>query len=221
MGSQSEPAKAFLALPALDRRTFEGWHMDGWVRWLAGLRGVYERRMTAMCTALDQGAHQLKQSTPVSDTDTDWGVVTKTRLLSFSWPRGGMFVWVRVHFEEHPLWQSPGESLPRLDGPRLATALLVFLTRRPHLVIVAPGAMFSATETIAARRGWRYMRLCFAAEGGGEVEPCARRFANGVQRFWRIKSVAEMEKMIHEFDDGDLGAVNDDGLGNIGLGMGC
>ena len=43
----------------------------------------------------------------------------------------------------------------------------------------------------------------------------------GVQRVWRIKSVAEMEKMIHEFDDGDLGAVNDDGLGNIGVGMGC
>ena len=33
----------------------EGWKMDGWIRWLEGLRGNYERRMQVMCEALEEG----------------------------------------------------------------------------------------------------------------------------------------------------------------------
>lgn len=219
MGSQTEPTKTFRALSARDKLTFDGWRMDGWVRWLEGLRGVYERRMNVMCAHLDAGSHQLKQSTPISDLDADWGVITKTRLLSFDWPRGGMFIWLRVHFENHPLWQARGDSVPLLDGPALSAALMIFLTHKPHLVIAAPGTMFSATPALAAERGWQYMRLCFAAEDGERVEPCAKRFANGVQRFWRIKSVAEMEKLIHELGVGGKNNMGD--FNTMNCGMGC
>lgn len=219
MGPQPEPAKTFSGLSSRDKLTFEGWRMDGWVRWLTGLRGVYERRMNAMCTHLDAGSYQLKQSTPVSDLDADWGVITKTRILSFNWPRGGMFIWLRVHLENHPLWQVRGETVPVLDGPALSTALMLYLTHRPHLVIAAPGTMFSATGDVAAEQGWRYMRLCFAAEPEERVEPCAKRFANGVQRFWRIKSVAEMEKLIHELNA--EGVSNVEGMNTMSCGMGC
>ena len=84
-----------------------------------------------------------------------------------------------------------------MDGPALCTALFVLLTRKPHLVIVSPGLMFSATEEIAAARGWAHYRLCFAAEDDAdEVAACSRRFAEGVRRFWRIKRVAELERLL-------------------------
>ena len=220
MGQQTESIKAsFLSLSARERLVFEGWQTDGWVRWLAGLRGTYERRMNAMCAILDEESHQLKQSTPVRDSEADWGVITKTRLISFDWPRGGMFIWVRIHLESHPLWQARGRAVPLLDGPALSSALMMYLTYKPHRVLAAPGSMFSATPEISGELGWRYMRLCFAAESDDNVEPCARNFGLGVQRFWRIKSVEEMEKLLDEMSN--EGVESTQGLSNIGYGMGC
>lgn len=201
-----------------NKALFQGWQTDGWVRWLAGLRGVYERRMNTTARILDASSFQLKQSTPLHTLDEDWGVITKTRLMSFDWPRGGMFLWVRIHFENHPLWQAKGRTVPLLDGPAFSVALMMYLTHKPHLVLAAPGTMFSATDEINAERGWRYMRLCFAAEDESLVEPCAKRFANGVQRFWRIKSVEEMERLVKEMQaDG----VDMEGVSPIGYGLGC
>jgi carbamate kinase len=55
-----------------------------------------------------------------------------------------------------------------------------------------------------------------------DVDACSLRFAQAVQRFWRVKSVEEMEKYIEEMDLAN-GAqqADDDGLVNIGSTMGC
>jgi len=206
--------QAFLALRGpRDRAAFAGWKMDGWVRWLSGLRGSYERRMVAMCTILDEGSFQVKQGTPVSTSDAELCVVTKTALFTFSWPRGGMFVWLRMCFEAHPLWQALGSDGAAIDGVVLSSAMMIFLSRPPHLVLVAPGMMFSATPDIRAKDGWRYYRLCFAAETDANIEACSHRFVAGVQRFWRIKKVKELEDLIE-----DLPKVNEVMAGAGGVG---
>ena len=166
--------------------------------WLSGLRGEYERRMQTMCKNLEENAYQLKQSTPVRDSDWDWGVITKTKLYEFEWPRGGMFLWLKVHFEAHPLFGAVGSQGNVIDGPALSSALMIFLTHKPFLVLVSPGMMFSATPEIAQRRGWAYYRLCFAAETDEMNSACSIRFGQGVQKFWRIKKVAEIEALLEE-----------------------
>lgn len=221
MGKQPETVtSSFFSLAPREKLTFNGWSMDGWVRWLAGLRGSYERRMNRMCTILDDHSFQLKQSTPVKHTDADWGVITKTRIMSFDWPRGGMFLWLRIHFENHPLWQAKGKRIPVFDGPRLAIGMFILLTHKPHLVLAAPGSMFSANESVGAERGWRHVRLCFAAEAEENVEPCAERFGQGLQKFWKVKA-DEMEDLIEEFMTNGASA-NQEGVSNLGYyGMGC
>lgn len=219
MGPQAAAAESFRALSPRERLVFGGWKMDGWVRWLAGLRGSYERRMVRMCDILDDQAFQLKQSTPVRDVDSEWGVITKTRLLSFDWPRGGMFVWARVHYEEHPLWQARGDgSVPLFDGPNLAIALLMFFTHKPYLVLPAPGATFGATPEIVGTRAWAYLRLCFAAEDEKNVDLCTEKLMAAMQKFWRIKDTKEMTKLVEEFTAPNVAA---EGLDNIGYPMGC
>ena len=69
-----------------------GWHVDGWVRWLQGLRGNYERRMQTMCSILE-GGKELVRSGRRKSIDNDWSVVDKVTLFDFIWPLGGMFVW--------------------------------------------------------------------------------------------------------------------------------
>ncbi|CBY01547.1 hypothetical protein IAQ61_003369 [Plenodomus lingam] len=172
-----------------------GWKVDGWVRWLEGLRGNYERRMQVMCDVLDAGkelvkAGRRKSLTEVVEED-GWAVVEKTHMYSFVRPVGGMFVWVRFDFRSHPLAR-------QVPAARLSQALWVFWTQKPYLCLVAPGSMFAATQEIRDKDSFSCFRLCFAACPTEDVEDISKRFAEGAQAFWRIKKKEKMDKLLEE-----------------------
>ena len=112
--------------------TQSGWQVAGWVRWLEGLRGNYERRMQTMCRIFEEGKYLVKTtrrrsldaeladltlssntdaeegskpalSTPQPSEDEDWRLVTRTPLYNFQWPRAGMFLWLELDMSSHPL----------------------------------------------------------------------------------------------------------------------
>jgi DNA-binding transcriptional MocR family regulator len=209
-----------------DRAAFAGWDTSGWVRWLEGLRGAYERRVGRMCRTLDEGA-TLLTTAPVSASasDSEWAplAVTKTTLYSFRWPRGGMFIWLRVHLESHPLWQARGPSpqIPVLDGPVLAAALMIWLTTKPFRVLVATGSMFSANDEVRVEDGWKYHRICFAAEDEANVDLAAERFVEGVRRFWEVTDARVVERLLGELGpSGEVEALGE-GVSSLGWYMGC
>ena len=164
-----------------------GWQTDGWVRWLEGLRGNYERRMQTMCNILEEGKELVKTGRRRSISQ-EWGIVDKVPLYDFVWPLGGMFIWVHMNFETHPLWK-------KTTPPKLAQALWVHLTTEKYLVLVAPGSIFAPTEEIREKRSWAYFRMCFAAVDEPDVEKLSRRFVAGVQHFWRQKNLDDIEEM--------------------------
>ncbi|CAN8095504.1 unnamed protein product [Discula destructiva] len=233
IGQQQQPAavaQSWLSLRTnTERAAFTGWQMDGWVRWIAGLRGEYERRMNRMCRILDEGAVWIKQGTPRAAADSDVCVLSKVTLYEFDWPRGGMFVWLRVFFESHPLFGVPSsDGADIIDGTALSTGLLLFMTQKPYLVLVSPGMMFSATEAIRRNVGWQYFRLCFAAETEENVDACSQRFTQGVKRFWGIKTAKELEEIIKDSPVAAAAAAaqgdeeeEQQQLGNLGMYMGC
>jgi DNA-binding transcriptional MocR family regulator len=203
----------------------KGWDMTGWVRWLEGLHGEYERRMTTMCDLLDQGRTQLKTGRRPSLTqltarlapaqeaapsaDEDWAVIETVPMYSFPRPAGGMFVWITMALETHPLAR-------KVAGPRLAQALWVLLTQAPFRVLVAPGTMFAPSEEVAAERAWKCFRLCFAAVERAELEGVSGRFVGGVRRFWGIREVKVIDELLKELE-----GIEDKGEGmGSGMGMG-
>ncbi|KAJ6076959.1 hypothetical protein N7499_008940 [Penicillium canescens] len=151
------------------------WKVDGWMHWLDGLRKSYESRMNSMCSIIE-GQDDLVSSD------------NKNNIYSFDWPRGGMSVWVRIHFETHPL----ADQIP---GPNLAHFFWLFLMQRPHLILVTPGHMFSPTDEVAEEHGWKYIRLCFAAVSTEMVEQCSKRFVRATREFWAIDGVQELEEI--------------------------
>ena len=196
-----------------------GWNADGWIRWIEGLRGNYERRMNTMANILEAGSEIVKSGrrnslsealsgSSSNDTDEDeWAVVEKTQMYSFDWPIGGMFLWVRLHFENHPL-------ASKIGGARLSRAMWIFWTTKPYLVLVTPGTIFSPNDDIREKLGWQYFRLCFAACDEEELKPISKRFVDGVNAFWRIKSVKKIDELLEE----DEAAVEQrDGVQDIRL----
>jgi len=160
-----------------------GWKVDGWVRWLEGLRGNYERRMNAMCDILSDGKFVLsakpqpRESKPIIDTLEDWDIVDKSQMYDFVRPRGGMFIWIRFNFESHPLAK-------KISPSKLAKVFWVHLTKKPYLVLAAPGDLFAPTAEIKEKDAFHYFRLCFAACPDEEVEDISRRFVDGCRSFW-------------------------------------
>ena len=183
----------------------EGWKAGGWIRWLEGLRGNYERRMTKMCKIMDAGKYLVKSgrrqslsvlAQPEAENAADeWSVVEKTQLYSFDWPVGGMFLWLKIQFENHPLYPTYKKSG---ELSRLSRALWVFWTTDPYLVLVSPGQIFSPTPEIAEAEGWKYFRLCFAAINEDELGPTSKRLTDAVGAFWRIKDKKAIEKLLEE-----------------------
>ncbi|KAF1998182.1 aromatic amino acid aminotransferase 1 [Amniculicola lignicola CBS 123094] len=189
-----------------------GWKVDGWVRWLEGLRGNYERRMNDMCDELDAGKYLVKAGRrnsfdEIADEQDDWAVLEKAKIYDFVRPLGGMFVWVRFDFSTHPLRKV-------VDAKRLSQALWVYWTAKPYQVLVAPGSMFAPTEEIRDQDAFNCIRLCFAACPVEDVKPISKRVSDGAQAFWRIKKKEAIDKLLED----DEGMSNAQGV-DAGLGL--
>jgi hypothetical protein len=109
-----------------------GWKTDGWVRWLEGLYGSYERRMQKMSSILEEEKHALRSSNrrPTdlassfsSDKDEEYPVVSETQMYDFVYPLTGMFLRMRVRYEMHPLYA-------KVEHERLARVLWIYMTQK-------------------------------------------------------------------------------------------
>ncbi|KFY93664.1 hypothetical protein V500_03626 [Pseudogymnoascus sp. VKM F-4518 (FW-2643)] len=184
---QAMVAQVIMGPQSNDRKSGPtGWKVDGWVRWLEGLRGSYERRMQIMSIALEDGRFTVQQKRMANEEDSEWAVVKKAEMYSFSWPRGGMFLWLRYNFASHPL-------SGQVEGRRLAKALWVWLTRKPYLALVSPGEQFEVIPSSETSDGWKFCRICFAAVEEEDVKKVSVRYAKGVESFWQLRKVKDIE----------------------------
>ncbi|KAK4204278.1 putative aromatic amino acid aminotransferase [Triangularia verruculosa] len=196
-----------------------GWDASGFVTWLSGLRTSYQSRMTKMCHILDSHSHLVTThatSTSTSTSPDTWSLIAKTPLYTFSWPRAGMFIWVRIHFHHHPLFP--------LFKSDLSTALMIWLTGPKYKVLVTTGAIFAADDTIRKKEAWEYFRLCFAAEEDRNVELAAERFGEGVRGFWEVRSPETVRKLLEEVKKNDERMImmgQGEGMVNLAGFMGC
>ncbi|KAL8818999.1 MAG: hypothetical protein Q9223_002477 [Gallowayella weberi] len=164
----------------------KGWKTDGWVRWLEGLRGNYERRMQTMCNIFEEGKQLVKTGSRQSISH-EWSVVDTITIFDFVWPLGGMFLWVKLNLESHPLWKKTSHE-------KLSRALWIHLTTPKYLVLVAPGSLFAPTEKIREEKSFSYFRICFAAVDEADVAPMSHRFVEGCRSFWGKRKLNDIDE---------------------------
>lgn len=160
------------------------WGMDGWVRWLEGLRGVYEARMLNMCAALEKHA----ETVVTSGDEEEEVVVEKVRMYEFEKPMGGMFVWVNVNIMRHPAYEE-------YTGVRGHTKLEMMMqlwgyVAETQLSLPAPGWVFAASEEIKEDEAAVKLRFCFAAIEEDGVAEATERWGRGVEAFWGLDADA-------------------------------
>lgn len=212
-----------------------GWKMDGWVRWLDGLRGNYERRMRAMSEVLEKGksvmvserisssderrmkiiirgtrrrhldpdaptcsrlraTSQTSDQTLDTDPDADFEMLSETQIYDFELPMAGMFLWVHFNFETHPLAK-------KFTLPELAQAFWVFQTRKPYLILTAPGTIFAPTEEIRLEDAWQYFRMCFAAVEEKDVKEMSTNFVKSAHDYWDVHDESLIQELLNESAD--------------------
>jgi DNA-binding transcriptional MocR family regulator len=157
-----------------------GWGLTGWIRRLEGLRSTYERRMVKMATIFEENRFATSET-------------GHTEMFTFSWPMGGMFIWVQISIFNHPLFSS-------IDPKRLMFALWISCTQHPYRVLTNPGGDFAANEAIRDAKGYLFLRFCFAAVGEDLVEAKSRSFVEACRKFWTISDPKDVDYILREED---------------------
>jgi DNA-binding transcriptional MocR family regulator len=176
--------------PATARKASDGdglgWTLDGWVQWLAGLRDAYERRVHDMCSVLEEGRNvaidkpaAVAANRRSSGLDS-WSIINKVPMYEFDWPLAGMFIWIKIRYDTHPLLEIYGAE-------KVCTALWFFLLKKPFLILSAPGTMFAPTEAMRGR-AFQYLRLCFAPMAEDAVTDISQHFVAGCRAFWQLEN---------------------------------
>jgi DNA-binding transcriptional MocR family regulator len=85
---------------AKGKSAFNGWDVTGWIRWLEGLRGEYERRMNTFCDGLDEGCatglEVSQERTTTGTTRYDWSMTRNPVETTDSGPRYGGTISIRI-----------------------------------------------------------------------------------------------------------------------------
>ena len=181
-----------------------------------------------MCGILEEGKHYIEtgrcrslagQTTTTTTTttttitsegeDQEWSVVSKTQMYDFVWPMGGMFIWLHINFHTHPLYKKVS------DHGKLSKALFVHLTKPKYRVLISPGTIFAPSEQIREENAWQYFRVCFAAVDEEDLEGMSRKLVKGIQDFWGLKKVGDIEELVGVGDEveGGVYLVNLTGIG--------
>ena len=112
---------------ALVTLLLSGWGLAGFDRWVRSLRAEYHRRRAVF---LELFEHE----------------VAPTRLASASTPEAGMFVWIRVHLEQHPRYCRRAGTGAGMKGPRTNVARLMeelFERCLDNGLVVMPASVFA------------------------------------------------------------------------------
>ncbi|BGP41633.1 hypothetical protein JCM10450v2_005696 [Rhodotorula kratochvilovae] len=202
--SSTQAASGF-AQALVGKLLAEEWRLEGYLRWLKGIKAQYRDRRNTLVDALLDGAHASLETRQASaggayelwtrTTRDEKGFLSTTekggegakKVLSFVSPQGGMFVWLHVHFASHP-------SFRRKSTAALLMELWTDLAE--HNVLVAPGTMFSATEFPPApaaeedlaltEDGDGFFRIAFSTATAEQMQQAAKVIGERVDKFFRV-----------------------------------
>ncbi|KIK59151.1 hypothetical protein GYMLUDRAFT_44904 [Collybiopsis luxurians FD-317 M1] len=170
------------------------WQYKGYMRWLKALRLQYRQRRDYLLDCLAEEFHlQSSMSTQGYTAGaliyyaslkpkrsfvslTEKNEAFSRPVFSFVPPTSGMFVWLKIHFEEHPSFAIVGYK---------ALELKLWSELAEAGVVMAPGAVFAAIPVDDETVGDGHFRVSFSNSTPEEFKKVANIFAIVLQKFMR------------------------------------
>lgn len=168
------------------------WKFDGYIRWLRGVREQYTHRRDFFVDCLAERFDLI----PSTSTEGIWSGskvyiayrtcnspsnVKSTKLssetqplFSFVPPTSGMFTWLQMHFEHHPLFPSHGSKA-------LETKLWIALAEAG--LLFGPGSMFASEGKVQLGSDVGHFRISFSNAELVDLEKAVDIFASVLQTF--------------------------------------
>lgn len=171
------------------------WQSAGYIRWLKGLKVQYKHRRDFFIDCLAEQFHletepaihgmyegcDVYHASQRSRVDKSGYLAEKSHpvvLFSFVPPASGMFVWLKINFDNHP-------ALSTLGLEELENKLWVALAEAG--VLFGPGNMFSATPVSEKEEGFGHFRVSFS---NAKLEDLKRA----------VSIIAQVLKAFHQLD---------------------
>ena len=182
--------------------------VDGFVEYCRSLRDRYREKRDTVVAVLKEGEYLAQVDG--DDWDDDAVVINKAKVMTFTIPSAGMFIWVKVLFHTHPLYNRP------FSKAYLAGKLFEYWVGPAYenLVLVGPGKLFCVED----EDGDDFVRLSFALLPVQELRVAAMALVTGVRRFWGLRR-EEVEGIGVEEGEGEEEGMGLE-LGYRGV-MGC
>ncbi|KAF7301640.1 Aminotran-1-2 domain-containing protein [Mycena indigotica] len=168
------------------------WGEAGYMRWLKGLRVQYTLRrdflvdcfanefqlITTSGTDMWAGCQVFNGSVKPKSTTHFFNekVPLSTPIFSFVPPTSGMFVWLKVHFTEHPAYSTLGVK-------ELETKLFIEFAEAG--LLIGPGAMFNPTNEWSNVTSGHY-RVSFSNGENEELKKAVDIFGKVLRRFMEV-----------------------------------
>ena len=156
--------------------TLKKWGFDGWNSWLGGLRNEYQDRRDLMVDAL-----------------TPYKYINDNLVLDFKKPAAGMFVWVKVQYDNHPL----ADKFSHLEMSR---AFWTMNATNSQPVLVTPGYFF-APSLVDAEHMAPYIRLSYANAEKTNISKWTDGFGRNSIDFWNITDPEQMRQLAADFPE--------------------
>ena len=152
------------------------WGHDGWLKWLDNLRAEYEERRNIMVDTLD-----------------GYKYVGDKLVLGYKRPAAGMFVWINMQFQNHPLGS-------KVSVVELAQALWSFNATHKQPVLITPGYFFAPSQSDAEHTA-PFIRISYAPSEKGNLKRETEGFGRNVAEFWQITDEARIKELADIFPE--------------------
>ncbi|PPQ63863.1 hypothetical protein CVT24_009489 [Panaeolus cyanescens] len=164
------------------------WGLPGYFRWLRGIRAQYTDRRDYLLDCFQEKFHLETCTSPMSiwDGSVSYAAYAKTSrgsdekqrgpMFSFVPPTSGMFLWIRMHFENHPRFKDENEET-------LEQKLWVALAEAG--LLIGPGVMFSADPPNENVKASGHFRLSFSNSENEELKKAVDIFSTVTRKFFK------------------------------------
>ncbi|ODN83143.1 hypothetical protein L202_01343 [Cryptococcus amylolentus CBS 6039] len=186
---------------ALTTSMIQQWGFEGYIRWLRGIKALYNMRKTWLCDIFQEVFHlEFNESSSLfpersrtvtcysKRTQNAWDEKTgkRGRALNFADTSiAGMFIFLGVHFKEHPDYHALSQQG---EDATLTLTKKLWELLADNLVLFAPGWGFDAGgEHAIGGKGFGYYRLAFSVATHKEFHDGITRFSEVLHQFFRIK----------------------------------